>query len=344
MHNEDMKRRELLRRLGALAAVPAFGGLLGCGENGAGTNPLITATGGTGGTRPIMPATMVMPPGMTTVGPSAPPAMPTPPAMQPPAAPMAIPASGGPMATGTGGAPMMPGMSNGTAGAGSMGMMAAANVPWATGGTKMVQDANYPDPFGADTSACTLYPAQTLGPCYTQGPMVRKDISDMLDGLPTRLSFLIVDRDCKPVPAANVDIWHAGADGTYSANAMGSICNPGNSSTMGQMFCRGVQMSDEVGRVQFDTVFPGWYRGRTLHIHFTVRIGGQEYTSQLYFEDELVDEILGQGYYEPRGMRDTNNMSDFIFTSGGATPDQVVMETAKRVDGSLHAWKVLALG
>jgi protocatechuate 3,4-dioxygenase beta subunit len=347
MRNEDIKRRELLRRLGALAAVPAFGGLLGCGENGAATNPLITATGGTGGARPIMPATMVMPSGMAAAGSGAPPAMPKPPAMMPPAVPMGTAGSNGAMAMGTGGAPMMPGMSNGAAGAGGMGMIAAADVPWATGGTKMVQDSNYPDPFGSDMSMCTLYPEQTLGPCYAQGPMVRKDISDMLDGLPTRLSLLIVDRDCKPVPNANVDIWHAGSDGNYSAFAMtgmGMICNPTAMSTEGQMFGRGVQMSDEVGRVQFDTVFPGWYRGRTLHIHFTVRIGGQEYTSQLYFEDELVDEILGQGYYEPRGMRDTNNMSDFIFTSGGATPDQVVMETAKRVDGSLHAWKVLALG
>jgi protocatechuate 3,4-dioxygenase beta subunit len=266
---------------------------------------------------------------------------------------MATAGSGGPVASGTAGASMVPGMSNGAAGAGGMGMpggmgmIAGADVPWATGGTKMVQDSNYPDPFGSDVSMCTLYPQQTEGPCYAQGPMVRQDISDMLDGLPVRLSLLIVDRDCKPVPNANVDIWHAGSDGNYSAFATtgrGAICNPSSMSTEGQMFGRGIQMSDEVGRAQFDTVFPGWYRGRTIHIHFRVRIGSQDYTSQLYFEDDLVNEILAQGYYKPRGMRDTTNMSDGIFRSGNATPEQVLMETAKRVDGSLHAWKVLALG
>jgi protocatechuate 3,4-dioxygenase beta subunit len=114
---------------------------------------------------------------------------------------------------------------------------------------------------------------------------------------------------------------------------------------MGEMFGRGVQMSDEGGRVEFDMVFPGWYRGRTLHVHFTVRIDGrQSLTSQLYFEDALTDEIHAQGLYKARGMRDTTNMRDGIFRSGGASPDQILFKTAKRPDGVLHAWKTLSIG
>ena len=207
--------------------------------------------------------------------------------------------------------------------------------------------ASYPDPFemGAGTM-CRLYPSQTLGPCYAEDPMMRQDISDKLDGLPTRVSFLVVEADgCTPIPNATVDIWHSGSQGIYSAYAMGTTCNPGNDDVMSDMFCRGVQAVDETGRCNFSTVFPGWYRGRTLHIHFTVRIGGREaVTSQLYFEDKLVDEILAQGYYKARGMRDTTNQRDGIFASGGATPEQVVMEYAKRPDGVLHLWKVLAIG
>jgi protocatechuate 3,4-dioxygenase beta subunit len=235
--------------------------------------------------------------------------------------------------------------SAGASGGGTMmPVVAGPDVAWATGGTKAMM-FDHPDPFAdAMGASCMVYPAQTLGPCYAREPMLRKDISDGMDGLPTRISLLVTDGDCKPVPNASVDIWAAGPDGSYSAYASGTICNPGRMATTGQMFGRGVQMSDEGGRVNFDMVFPGWYRGRTLHIHFTIRMDGREYlTSQLYFDDTLVDEILAQGSYAARGRRDTTNQSDFIFRSGGATIERVVFQTAKRPDGSLHAWKVLTL-
>jgi protocatechuate 3,4-dioxygenase beta subunit len=224
--------------------------------------------------------------------------------------------------------------------------VAGPNVMWATGGTK-VMAMSYPDPFGMSTgSACKLYPAQTLGPCYAEKPMMRSDISDGLDGLPMRLSFLVVGADgCTPIPNATVDIWHSGSQGIYSAYATGTTCNPGTDDVMQEMFCRGVQTTSEDGRIHFASVFPGWYRGRTLHIHFTVRVNGREaITSQLYFKDALVDEILAQGYYKARGKRDTTNERDGIFRSGNATPEQVIMETVKRPDGILHAWKVLSIG
>jgi hypothetical protein len=75
-----------------------------------------------------------------------------------------------------------------------------------------------------------------------------------------------------------------------------------------------------------------------------VRVDGRDYmTSQLYWEDALIDEILAQGEYKARGKRDTLNTGDSIFRSGGATPQQVLFSTAKRADGVLHAWKVLSI-
>jgi protocatechuate 3,4-dioxygenase beta subunit len=217
---------------------------------------------------------------------------------------------------------------------------------WATGGTKAMQ-GNYPDPFTGSmmSSSCTLYPAQTIGPCYAKSPMMREDISDGLDGLPIRLSFLVVHASgCAPVAGASIDIWHSGSDGIYSAYDTGTTCNPGMMNVKSMMFCRGVQSTDETGRANFSSVFPGWYKGRTIHIHFTVRISGKEYiTSQLYFDDMLTDDILAQGTYKSRGKRDTTNNTDGLFKSGGAKPDQVLFETAKRADGVLHAWKVLSI-
>jgi len=203
----------------------------------------------------------------------------------------------------------------------------------------------YPDPFmfGAG-SACPLYPAQTLGPCYAAST-VREDISDGIPGLPLRLSFLVISSDgCTPIPDAEVDIWSAGSDGIYSAYSAGHICTGllFGPSTMGKTYCRGKRSTDENGRVDFSTVFPGWYSGRSIHVHFTVRVSGREYiTSQLYFEDTLCDEILAQGTYAPRGMRDTTNRNDSVL--GSANIQQFLFSTAKRADGALHAWKALSI-
>jgi protocatechuate 3,4-dioxygenase beta subunit len=112
---------------------------------------------------------------------------------------------------------------------------------------------------------------------------------------------------------------------------------------LNKRYCRGVQVTDANGKANFSTIFPGWYTGRTIHIHFTVRVNGRDaVTSQLYFEDALSNEILAQGEYAGRGQRDTTNQTDGLFRSG-ATAAQVVFSTAKRADGVLHAWKVLSI-
>jgi protocatechuate 3,4-dioxygenase beta subunit len=147
-----------------------------------------------------------------------------------------------------------------------------------------------------------------------------------------------------PVADASVDIWHSGVDGIYSAFTTGSICNPSTMDVRQERFCRGYGTTNAEGRVDFSTIFPGWYSGRAVHIHFTIRIGGSaEVTSQLYFDDDLVTEIQAQGEYAARGMRSTINSADLTFRSGGASPEEVLMSTAKRPDGVLHAWKVLAI-
>ena len=219
----------------------------------------------------------------------------------------------------------------------------ACDVPWATGGTKAMR-GNYPDPFtpGSIGTACTLYPSMTVGPCYARGPAAREDISDGITGLPLRLSFLVVRAgSCTPVPNAEVDIWHTGSNGVYSTFASG-ICNPDRLPVASQRYCRGTQVTDATGRANFSTVFPGWYTGRAIHLHFTVRVGGRSYlTSQLFFDDALNDEILATREYAGRGQRDTTNRNDSILRNVNLA--SVVFSTAKREDGALHAWKVLSI-
>ena len=94
-----------------------------------------------------------------------------------------------------------------------------------------------------------------------------------------------------------------------------------------QTFLRGRQVTDPAGMVEFRTIYPGWYPGRTVHIHVMVHVDDSVFTSQLYFPDEVSDRVLARAPYAERPVRDTTNDTDEIFPTGGdpavldVTPD-----------------------
>ena len=93
---------------------------------------------------------------------------------------------------------------------------------------------------------------------------------------------------------------------------------------------RGIQTTDAQGRARFTTIYPGWYRGRAVHIHFMIRTqasgGAYEYTSQLFVPEPLTDEIHARPPYAANGRRDTTNERDGIYRGGG---DQLLMKPAR---------------
>ncbi|WP_257451899.1 dioxygenase family protein [Archangium lipolyticum] len=217
-----------------------------------------------------------------------------------------------------------------------------ATSGWATGGTAAMTGASsYPNPFTASPgTVCKLTCEQILGPCYGNTE-VRKDISEGHAGLPVRLAFRVLNEACEPIPGATVDIWHAGPAGVYSGEDQHPFCNPDNQEARAARWFRGVQTTDADGRVDFDTCFPGWYAGRAIHIHFTIKIAGTEsVTSQLYFEDSLNDDIIGtQPLYNTRGQRDTRNTADTVVAQ--EKMGDFILQTQKMPDGALLAWKTL---
>ena len=111
---------------------------------------------------------------------------------------------------------------------------------------------------------------------------------------------------------AVVDVWHCDAEGTYSDIA--------RSGTSGEDFLRGYQVTDANGNATFTTIYPGWYQGRTVHIHFKIRTdpaasSGLEFTSQLFFDEGVTAEVFTQTPYSGRGTQDTTNSNDGIFSS-----------------------------
>jgi protocatechuate 3,4-dioxygenase beta subunit len=214
---------------------------------------------------------------------------------------------------------------------------------WASGGTAaMTGKASYPDPFAVAAASCVLAVTATEGPCTEAADQVREDVSEGYSGLPLRLVLRVVDASCNPIAGAEVKIWHTQLTGSYS----GDTPNPGMclkvQADSAKHYFRGAQTSDADGRVAFDSCFPGWYRGRAIHIHYTVSLNGKSYTSQLIFEQSLVDEVFTtHAEYNGFGRPDTPNATDNVV--GNANLQSYVLTTARMADGAMLASKQLVV-
>ena len=158
---------------------------------------------------------------------------------------------------------------------------------------------------------CVLTPEMTEGPYYVPGDKVRRNITEGRPGVPLTLRLSVLDvSTCRPIKGAAVDIWHCDAGGLYSEET--------SLGTGSQRFMRGIQRTDRNGLAQFRTVYPGWYQGRTVHIHVKTFLGGRTiHTGQLFFQDSLTDAVYKRSPYSSRGARSTRNAADSIFVNGG---------------------------
>ncbi len=183
----------------------------------------------------------------------------------------------------------------------------------------------------AQPPSCTLVPQQAAGPFYFNANQMRRNISERRPGIALKLDLQIVDANtCSPIKGALVDIWHADAAGVYSGFARQG--DDRNIDATSEDFMRGTQVANAEGRVEFITVYPGWYPGRTPHIHFHVLSGRETaVTSQLYFPDAFNSNIYERAPYTQRGGNDTTNENDGLLRSGGL--DSLQMAVAVEGEG-----------
>jgi protocatechuate 3,4-dioxygenase beta subunit len=182
---------------------------------------------------------------------------------------------------------------------------------------------------------CVLTPKAMEGPFYFDPKLVRADITEGKQGAPLSLTLQVVDaKDCTKLQRARADIWHSDALGVYSGYARQET-----GSAKGETFLRGTQFTDADGQVSFATIYPGWYPGRTPHIHFKVLLDANNLvTGQLYFPDPVTERVYATvpPYRERKGERDTLNANDFIFRDqGGAETVVKIEEDAGRYSASL---------
>lgn len=174
--------------------------------------------------------------------------------------------------------------------------------------------------------SCIARPEQTEGPYFVDTGLGRSDIrTDAASGraepgVPLRLEFRVSRPDrgaCRPLPQARVELWQCNALGLYSG-----VRDP-HGDTRGRSYLRGYQTTDADGIARFVTVYPGWYPGRAVHLHFSIAVGEgvrrEAFTSQLYFDDALSDRVLAQAPYAGRSGARVRNDADFIYRRSGGS-------------------------
>jgi protocatechuate 3,4-dioxygenase beta subunit len=188
--------------------------------------------------------------------------------------------------------------------------------------------------------SCVVRPALTEGPYFVDEKLNRSDIrSDpstnvVKPGVPLALTFLVSKvngTSCAALASATVDVWHCDALGVYS-----DATDPTFGSTKGTKFLRGYQTTDANGMAKFTTIWPGWYQGRAVHVHFKIRTtaaNGQvaDFTSQLFFDVTMNDQIFAQAPYAQKGGAGRlRNEGDGIFQGSGG---KLTLAPTKSADG-----------
>ena len=188
--------------------------------------------------------------------------------------------------------------------------------------------------------SCVVRPALTEGPYFVDEKLNRSDIrSDpgtnaSKPGMPLALTFLVSrvsGSACAALAGATVDVWHCDALGVYS-----DATDPNFGSTKGTKFLRGYQTTDANGMAKFTTIWPGWYQGRAVHVHFKIRAAAangkiSDFTSQLFFDETLNDQIFAQAPYTQKGGAGRlRNEGDGIFQGGGG---KLTLAPTKVADG-----------
>lgn len=198
--------------------------------------------------------------------------------------------------------------------------------------------------FATTMPQCIVRPAQTEGPYFVDTKLNRSDIrSDPADGsvrpgVPLAVTLAvsrIAAGACSPLAGAHVELWQCDHMGVYSGVRDRMF------DTMEKKFLRGYQVTDAQGLANFTTVYPGWYPGRTVHLHFKIRNApsatpGFDFTSQLYFDDALTDRVHAAAPYSEHAGSRTRNSADGIYRSGGAQLMLPVSDAAQGYAGTFH--------
>jgi protocatechuate 3,4-dioxygenase beta subunit len=193
-------------------------------------------------------------------------------------------------------------------------------------------------PGAEAATTCVLSPEVTEGPYWIDNKLTRRDITEGRPGLPLELVLAVQNaKTCVAIKGADVEIWHCDAVGVYSGYENGAGGAPGGQHAApsdSHRYLRGHQKADANGRARFLTIYPGWYRGRTPHIHLKVHVGGSVvHTGQLFFDEKTTAAVYRHAPYKSHGQPDTSHAEDMIYAQAGSSRATV------KLAGRSHARK-----
>jgi len=177
-----------------------------------------------------------------------------------------------------------------------------------------------PEDFGG--SVCEMIADSHEGPYFTCTPAIGKEIAEGQAGQPLTLAMRLIGADCKPIPNGVIDVWACNADGYYS----GYSSDPDKLPPMLRVimfghikpdtedrFCRGALRTDGDGIAEFNTVYPGFYYGQPIHMHFKAHVEGKNLvTSQAHFPEDWNERVMKtQPYVSPRPIERNVSQSGF---------------------------------
>jgi len=210
---------------------------------------------------------------------------------------------------------------------------AGGTGPAAVFGARALQIVGGDEAAAATVTTCLLTPEVTAGPYWVEENLTRRNITEGKAGLPLVMRFTVLNaKTCKPLPKADVEVWHCDAAGAYSA-VNGAATR----------FLRGHQTANAAGKAEFLTIFPGWYPGRTPHIHMKVYVGGDAvHTGQVFLNESITRAVYKQKPYAGRGAYDTPHSSDMIYSQAGGSSAE--LKLAKRTGGLKGYVGTIAIG
>ncbi|GKT41995.1 uncharacterized protein ColSpa_02176 [Colletotrichum spaethianum] len=180
------------------------------------------------------------------------------------------------------------------------------------------------DIFGSNHT-CILDPEGEIGPFWVKGEHIRSDLRDDEPGVEVVLEGQFIDVEtCEPITDLYWDLWNCNATGVYSGVQDSSNGNGDDASNLNKTFLRGVQKTDADGVVQFQTIFPGHYAGRTTHHHVVAFLDATvqpnntllsthaAHIGQLFWDQDLVQAVEALYPYNTNTVEQTLNADDHV--------------------------------
>ncbi|KIW03340.1 uncharacterized protein PV09_05550 [Verruconis gallopava] len=212
----------------------------------------------------------------------------------------------------------------------------------------------------ATNNTCVLNPEGETGPYWIKGEYIRTNLREDQPGVPIVIEAQFVNVEtCEPIPDLYWDLWNCNSTGVYSGLVANGNGNTDDTSNTNATFLRGVAKSDEDGVVQFETIFPGHYSGRTTHHHIVAHLNAEvlpnntltggtvPHVGQLFWDQDLIYAVEATYPYNQNNITITTNAEDRVFSTETAdTTSDPVFEyvyIGNSLSDGLFGWVTIAV-